>query len=151
MIRAKLFPMILVGAFALTSTSCTPEQWRRVQEINTKLANYVNDAMLAVSVVRGFVESFVPASSRDTVSDVFDAINACNEALQAESAVVQRSNTPLDTPGQVASSFPNFISAWNHLMDALHAHNLNLGSAGAPRAVRPIQAPRLVRDAAGDR
>ena len=142
----KTVRLVLLLAFTLPSVSCTDAQWRRFQEINSTLANYVNDAALALSLVRGFVELAVPAANRDTVSDVFEGIQACNEALQAEATVVQQSSTLLDTPGHVVSAFPRFIAAWNTLMGALHSHNLNAPTTGAPMA-RPsrIHTPCIVR------
>lgn len=146
----KNLSLVLLLALTLPSVSCTDAQWRRFQEINSTLANYVNDAMLAVNLVKGFVEAMVPATDRGTVSDVFDGIQACNEALQAEASVVQQSGTLLDTPAHVASAFPHFISAWNSLSTALHLHNLGATASGAPMA-RPsrMHTPRIVRVSTG--
>jgi len=141
--RRLLFLVVLM----LPVSSCTDAQWRQFVEINTKVANYVNDAILALSLVSGLVESAVPPGDRGTVSDVWDAIRACNEALQAEADVVQHSSAPLDTPAHIAAAFPSFLAAWNHLTNALHGHNL-LPSSGHPMATpHTIRTPRLVRDA----
>lgn len=148
----KLFVLVLVAGMAVSVSSCTEAQWRQVQEINTKVASYVSDAMLALSLVQGFVQNLIPAQDRGTFTDVWDAMQACNQALQTEATVVQQSATPLDTPAHIGAAFPQFISAWDNLMSALHAHNLSLpGASGAPMASPhhlAIRAPRLVTDAA---
>ena len=144
----KLRSLIVLLALALPATSCTEAQWRRFQEINSTLANYVNDGVLALSIVRGFVEGLVAPADRGTVSDVFSAIQACNEALQTEASVVQESHSPLDTPGHVAASFPAFIRAWNDLMGSLHAHGMNMPTA-RPGAHHGIRTPRIVAAAGG--
>lgn len=145
----KLLSIILLSLLALSSSSCTDAQWRRFQEINSKVASYVNDAILAVGLVKGFVEAAIPPEARGTVSDVWDAIQACNEMLQVEAAIVEQSHTPLDTPAQVGAAFPRFIAAWDHLSDSIRGHNIG-ASSGAPMAARSrIHTPRIVRFASG--
>lgn len=149
--NSTLRKLLLLVLLVVPASSCTDAQWRQFVEINTKVAGYVNDAMLALNIVEGIVRSVVPQADRGTVSDVWDGIQACNEALQAEADAVRASNTPLDTPAHIAAAFPRFLSAWEHLTASLHGHNLIPSGSSAPMAtlhgLRTVRTPLLVRDA----
>lgn len=128
--------LVLILLLSL-STSCTAAQWQAFQASNAELANYVSDAMLAVHIV----ENFIGGRSVET-QDVFEAIDAANEALQAEADVVRNVHAPLDTPVQIAAAFPRFITAWNHLSEAVHGHRMASSSSASPTA---FTSPALVR------
>lgn len=145
--------LFLAFLMAFTTPSCTPAQWQRFQEINTKVAGYVQDAMLALGIVKGVVDVAVPAADRSTFSDVYGDIQAVNEALQAEAGAVRNSPTPMDTPAQLGAAFPQFLDAWTHLQGSLQRHGLASSSAPpsgarlASQRMNGIPIPALVRDA----